>query len=166
MIDRDTAVFFAKIIAGIIALILLFTVIIPKWEEIDSAFNENLRRWISIFFDTGSSYKKSSTKEDNDYLISDFVQSKNNYIKQFLNIKTPEEIDRTISLGNTLLSMAPDKIEIVRDNAFLYYSSGDYDKAIEYYEAVLEKYPKRKRRFKFLKGAESRCVKSALATSA
>ncbi len=163
MIDKETGIFIAKVISGIIALILLFTVIIPKFEQINDGFNNNLRSLIGLFFDTGSSFKKNSEKEENSYLINDFNQSKNNFIKQFLKIRTPEEIERTISLGNALLRMAQDEIEITRDVAFLYYMSEDYDKAIEYYEVVLESQPKRKRRFKYLKGANSRSVKSALA---
>ena len=162
MIDKETGILIAKVVTGIIALIFLFTVIIPIWQNINNSLNENLHRWISIFFDIGSSYKKNLGKKSNNYLTSNFNQSKNNFIKQFLSIKTPMEIERTINLGNSLLYLAPDNVEIIRDVAFLYYIIEDYETAIEYYEEVLAEFPKRKRRFKYLKGKSSRSVKNAL----
>ena len=162
MLDKDTGIFIAKIVMGLIVLILLFTVIIPKWKEIDNVLNENLRRWVGIIFNTSSSFKKNLAKEKNKYLVSDFYEFKNNFIKQFLEIKTPVEIKHTISLGNKLRSLDPKDIEIIRDIAFLYYINEDYDKAIECYETVLRNYPKWRRRFKHLKGKNSRSVKRAL----
>ncbi|MBU1088138.1 MAG: tetratricopeptide repeat protein [Candidatus Omnitrophica bacterium] len=163
MMDRETVVFIAKIVCAIIGIILLFTVVIPKWQEIDAAFNSNIRSFIAMMFDTGSSFKKSGSRQDNTYLITDFNQAKNNFIAQFLKTKTPEEIDKTINLGKGILSMEPGKIELIRYVAFLYYIKKDYVKALENYEEVLKNYPKNKRVFKKLKGPDSRSVKRALA---
>ncbi|MBU1044334.1 MAG: tetratricopeptide repeat protein [Candidatus Omnitrophica bacterium] len=163
MIDKEIGIFFVKIIAGIIALILLFTVIIPKWQEIDNAFNEKIRSFVGLIFDTSSSFKKSASKEENDYLASGFNETKNFFIKKFLNIKTPDEINKTISLGKDIVLMAPDKVEIIRDIAFLYYIKKDYVNALANYQIVLKNYSKRKRVFNKLKGADSRSVKRALA---
>ncbi|MFH1063249.1 MAG: tetratricopeptide repeat protein [Candidatus Omnitrophota bacterium] len=162
MIDKDTGIFIAKIIAGVIALVVLFTVIIPRWQEIDKAFNDRMRGFINLMFDTGSSFKKSGTREENEYLTGDFNNEKNVFTKQFLNIRTGEEVERTLKSGQALLYMSPSKIEIARGVAFLYYISNDYEKADEYYQIVLADYPKQKRRFKYLKGDDSRTIKRAL----
>jgi hypothetical protein len=64
MIDKDTGVFIAKLIVGVIALIFLFTVIIPKWQQLDNAVNDRIRGFIGLMFDTGSSFKKSGQRDE------------------------------------------------------------------------------------------------------
>lgn len=166
MIDKDKGIFIAKIIAAIIGLIFLFAVIIPQWQKIDNAFNNNIRKFIGLIFNTGSSFKKTGDKEENNYLSTDFNNSINIFTKQFINIRTPEEIEKTLKIGEALLSAAPAKIDIARRMAFLYYISNDYEKADEYYQMVLADYPKRKRNFKHLKDEDSRSIKRALVESA
>jgi tetratricopeptide (TPR) repeat protein len=69
----------------------------------------------------------------------------------FLNGFTDDELKEAIRIGEYLLQNQPQDNQIRRKVAFLYFVKGDYNKALEYYDTVLESYPKKDRLYEKLK---------------
>jgi tetratricopeptide (TPR) repeat protein len=158
-IDKNDIKFWLKIVSAGIIIILFFTVIIPKWQQINKAFDMQIKRFVGLIFQTSESF---THERPSNYLIDELKQMERDFKAQFVTISSKKQIKFAIINGENLLDADPENKSILRKLAFLYYVSRDYETAQKYYEKILDSYPKRKRTFENLKGEDSRTVKNTL----
>ncbi len=154
MLDRDTFILMRKIVLAVITLLLIFFLVVPKWQEVNAAFTDKLQTFLKSFFEGAFSIANKVPEKKNEFIASDISESKSHFAAKFLNGISDEDIRSALKTGEFLITITPDDTELLHRVAFLNYVLGDYEKAREYYDLILKRFPSKKMTIEYLKGRD------------
>lgn len=154
MLDRDTFILIRKIVLAVITLLLIFFVVVPKWQEFNAAFTEKLQAFMRSFLEGAFSIANKAPEKKNEFIATDISESKSLFAAKFLNGMSGEDIKSALKAGEFLITITPDDTELLHRVAFLNYVLGDYEKARKYYDLILNRFPPKKMTIEYLKGRD------------
>ena len=160
---KEKFIFLMKCLAVLVIIILFFTVVVPKYKQLDNFITAKTKEVLSLIFQTTISVGKKSHEYSKNYTRVELAAAVASFGRKFLTFSSDTQLKRLLKRGDSILQMAPLNINIRQKVAFLFYMDGQFEKAIEYYDFVLDTVPKRKRLFKKLRENEDyRSIKRAL----
>lgn len=149
--DQDKFVFLLKCLALIICVVLFFTVVVPKYKQLDKFIDTITREFLGLIFQTTVAVGDKSNNYGKTYTEAELEHGVTNFGKKFMTFNTRYELKRLIKTCKSILQIIPMNLELRQKFAFLHYMDGQFDEAIKNYDFILERMPKRKRSFKKLK---------------
>ncbi|MCG2712551.1 MAG: hypothetical protein L6416_09550 [Candidatus Omnitrophica bacterium] len=150
MMDKEKFIFLIKCLAALVIIIFFFTVIVPKYKQLNDFITARTEEFLSLIFQTTVSLGKKTNEYQENYIKDEFASFVASFGREFLTFSTNDQLKKLIIKGESILGMAPLNINIRQKTAFLLYMDGQFEKAIENYEFVLDNIPRRKRTFKKL----------------
>lgn len=151
MVDKGVVLLVAKVLAAIVAIVLFFTVIIPRFNELNEIINVKTKAFLELFLAGTMSISQKDRVKKHDFVVDDIEESEKVFSRRFTSGFSDADIEHAIGAGEFLLKVNSASIEIRSRLAFLYYLRGDYGEAKDNYMRVLKSVSGRKRIFKYLK---------------
>ncbi len=161
--DQEKFIFLIKCLAALVIIIFFFTVVVPKYKQLDNFVTAKIEEFLSLLFQTTVSVRDRAHDYAENYTKAELVTMVASFGRKFLTISTDAQLKRIIKTGDSILLLMPKDINIRQKVAFLFYLNGEFEKAIEHYEFILDNVPRRKRLFSKLRdNADYRSIKRAL----
>ncbi len=153
--DQEKFLFLRNCLVAFVIIVLFFTVVVPKYKEFDAFITAKTKEFLALLFEASVSIGKKPHGVMENYTEAEQSAMVDSFGKRFLTLSTNEQLRRLLKSGDSILQLIPRDINIRRKVAFLFYMNGEFEKAIENYNFVLDIVPKRKRLFRKLRRDEN-----------
>ncbi|MBI4845445.1 MAG: hypothetical protein HY810_03105 [Candidatus Omnitrophica bacterium] len=149
--DKDEIFLTLKYIVIGIAIIAAFIIFYPKCKAFNENITKKIKEFVSELLEGTIKAVKVAPQAREKFITAEVHDSEKIFTAKFLTGIAEPDFAKAFYSGESLLKIVPERIDIKRRLAFLYFFSGDLIKAEEYYCSILDTVPKRKRTFESLK---------------
>ncbi len=161
--DQDKFIFILKCIGVLLIVIFFFTIILPKYKQMDDFITKKTQEFLNLIFQVTESVEKKSNNYSKSYSEVELDSKVKSLAIRCMTFSSDAELKKLIKASASIQQIMPLNLNIRQKSGYLLYMNKEFEKAMGNYEFILENVPKRKQTYrKLYNNSDYKIIKRAL----